>query len=78
MKSDIIILITGIIMLVLGLILFYSIQSEPNVYSVLKSVKHAGTFVGLMGIGVLMAGILLNLINRNQPRLEGFDTDIGN
>jgi hypothetical protein len=32
--------------------------------------KHAGTFVGLLGIGVTLAGVLLYLINRNQPQIQ--------
>ena len=64
-------------MVVLGLALFYSIQSGPDIDSILKTIKHAGTFVGLMGIGVTMAGILLYLINRNQPTLEkDYDVDL--
>jgi len=52
-------------MVILGAISFYSISS-PEV-SELRSIKHTGTFVGLMGIGVVIAGLLLNLINRNEP-----------
>lgn len=77
MKSGTAIIIAGIIMVVSGLVLFYSVQSGPDLDPLLRAVKHAGTFVGLMGIGVTMAGILLYLINRNQPTIqENFDTDM--
>lgn len=78
MKSETAIIIAGICMVVLGLVLFYSIHSSPYTDSILKTIKHGGTFVGLMGIGVTMAGILLYLINRNQQTLErGQDMDLG-
>ena len=60
-------------MFILGLILFYSISPENNVN--LENIKNIGTFVGLTGIGVAVAGILLFLINRNpQPINENYDT----
>lgn len=78
MKSETAIIIAGICMVVLGLVLFYSIHSSPYTDLILKTIKHGGTFVGLMGIGVTMAGILLYLINRNQQTLErGQDMDLG-
>lgn len=76
MKSGTAIILSGIGMVVLGSILFYSIPSGSDTESILRAIKHAGTFMGLMGIGVLMAGILLHLINRNQPSIqESLDTD---
>ena len=56
-------------MFLLGLIMYYSIevgQIEPA----LRLIKNTGTFIGLSGIGVGVAGILLNLINRNQPPIQ--------
>jgi hypothetical protein len=54
--------------------LFYSIQSDQNLDQSLRLVKHGGTFVGLMGIGIMTAGILLYLIEREQPPIqEDFD-----
>lgn len=77
MKGETVIIVTGIAMVVSGLVSFYSIQTSPDLDSMLRSIKHAGTFVGLMGIGVTMAGILLYLINRNQPKIqESFDADM--
>ena len=77
MKSGTAIILSGIGMVVLGSILFYSIPSGSYTESLLRAIKHAGTFIGLMGIGVLMAGILLHLINRNQPSIqESLDTDL--
>ena len=77
MKSGSAIIIAGAVMIVSGLITFYSIQNSPNLDSLFREIKHAGTFVGLMGIGVIMAGILLFLIDRNQPTLqEGYDAEL--
>ena len=66
MKSEKIITYTGILLIILGLIAFYSIQVDYDSEQYLKSIKHGGTFVGLIGIGVTVAGILLYLINRGQ------------
>ena len=66
-------MIIGGSMFILGLILFYSISPENNVN--LENIKNIGTFVGLTGIGIAVAGILLFLINRNpQPINENYDT----
>ena len=66
-------MIIGGSMFILGLILFYSINPEDN--KNLENIKNIGTFVGLTGIGVAVAGILLFLINRNpQPINENYDT----
>lgn len=73
MKSSIIIFAVGLIMVICGLILFYAIQSNPQIESFFRTIKHTGTFVGLLGIGVSIAGILLYLINRNQPQIQDFD-----
>ena len=70
MKSESAIIMFGIIMFISGLVLFYSIQNEPNMDQSLRFVKHGGTFVGLMGIGVVMAGILLRLMGKEQPPIE--------
>jgi len=73
MKTGIIVVITGIIMFVIGLVLFYSIelgQTDP----VLRDIRNTGTFVGLSGMGVTLAGVLLYLINKNEPPIkESFD-----
>ena len=73
MRTGIPWMIIGGSMFILGLILFYSISSEDNLN--LENIKNTGTFVGLTGIGVAVAGILLFLINRNpQPINENYDT----
>ena len=39
-------------------------------------IRNTGTFVGLTGIGVSFAGVILFLINRNpQPIAENFDSE---
>ena len=66
-------MVLGVSMFILGLILFYSINPEDN--ENLENIRNTGTFVGLTGIGVAVAGILLFLINRNtQPINENYDT----
>ncbi len=56
-----------------GLIMFYSIESGQK-DQILRLVKNIGTFIGLSGMGVTLAGILLYLINRNEPPLkENYD-----
>ena len=66
-------MIIGGSMFILGLILFYTISPEDNLN--LENIKNIGTFVGLTGIGVGVAGILLFLVNRNpQPINENYDT----
>ncbi len=73
MKSGMVLIIIGITMFVVGLVLFYSIElgeTDP----VLRDIKNAGTFVGISGMGVTLAGILLYLINKNEPPIkESFD-----
>ncbi len=73
MKTGMPVIIIGISMFSVGLVLFYSIelgQTDP----VLRFIKNVGTFVGLSGMGVTLAGILLYLINKNEPAIkESFD-----
>jgi len=69
MKIGIVIAITGIVMFSAGLVMFYSIelgQTDP----LLRFIKNTGTFVGISGMGVFLAGILLHLINKNEPSLK--------
>ena len=56
-------------MFVVGLVLFYSIelgQTDP----VLRFIKNVGTFVGISGMGVILAGVLLYLINKKDPPIK--------
>jgi hypothetical protein len=73
MKTGMPVVIIGIIMFAVGLVLFYSIelgQSDP----VLRLIKNIGTFVGLSGMGVTLAGVLLYLLSKNEPPIkESFD-----
>ena len=55
-------------MFILGLILFYLINPEGN--KNLEFIKNIGTFVGLSGMGVTLAGVLLYLINRNEKPIK--------
>ena len=65
-------IIIGVGMFILGLILFYLINPEGN--KNLEFIKNMGTFVGLSGMGVALAGVLLYLINRNEkPIKENYD-----
>ena len=72
MKSGITLVIVGICMFGVGLILFYFIEVAEN--KILENIKNMGTFVGLSGMGVTLAGILLYLINKNtEPIKENYD-----
>ncbi|MDC0154429.1 hypothetical protein OAJ02_06865 [Nitrosopumilus sp.] len=72
MKTGMPLIIIGISMFVIGLMLFYLI--EPGENDNLEFIKNMGTFVGLTGMGVTLAGILLYLISRNeQPIKENYD-----
>ena len=62
-------------MIVSGFVLFYLIQNEPGLDQSLHYVKHGGTFVGLMGIGVMTAGILLRLMEREEIPIQE-DSDV--
>ena len=73
MKVGMRVIIIGIIMFVVGLVFFYSIQlgeTDP----VLRFIKNMGTFIGLSGIGVILAGISLHLLSKSeQPIKENYD-----
>ena len=73
MKVGMLVAITGTIMFVVGLVFFYSIelgQTDP----VLRLIKNMGTFIGLSGMGVVLAGILLHLLNKSEPPIkENYD-----
>ena len=72
MKTDIPLGIVGTGMFIFGLMLFYLINPEEN--KNLEIIKNMGTFVGLSGMGVTLAGILLYLISRNDnPIKENYD-----
>ena len=73
MKSGVVIIVAGVIMILCGLVLFYAVQSSPHIESFFRTIRHAGTFIGLLGMGVTLAGVLLYLINRNQPQIQDFD-----
>ena len=73
MKPEIVVVIIGIIMFTVGLMLFYSIELGQT-DAVLRFIKNVGTFVGLSGMGVTLAGVLLYLLNKNEPPIkESFD-----
>ena len=71
MKVGILVTVIGLTMFVVGLVFFYSIelgQTDP----VLRLIKNIGTFVGLSGMGVSLAGILLHVINKNEPPVKEY------
>ena len=74
MKTGLPLIIIGIIMFTMGLVIYYSIQSGQTDL-VMRNIKYVGgTFVGLAGMGVTLAGILLYLISRNEaPIQEKYD-----
>ena len=72
MKTGIPLVFVGSSMFILGIVLFYLINPEGN--KNLEFIKNMGTFVGLSGMGVTLAGILLYLIGKNeQPIKENYD-----
>lgn len=73
MKSGFIVIVIGVIMFTLGLVMFYSIElGQTDLF--LRLIKNIGTFIGLVGMGVTLAGILLNLISKSKrPIQENFD-----
>ncbi len=72
MKTGMPWMLIGTSMFILGLVLFYVIN--PNENKDLENIKNIGTFVGLSGMGVTLAGIVLRLISRNeQPIKENYD-----
>ena len=72
MRSGIVLVIVGICMFSSGLILFYFIEVVED--KILENIRNMGTFVGLSGMGVTLAGILLYLINKNtEPIKENYD-----
>jgi hypothetical protein len=71
-KSGTPLVVVGTGMFILGLLLFYLINPEEN--KNLQIIKNTGTFVGLSGIGVTLAGILVYLLSKNeQPIKENYD-----
>ena len=72
MKTGMSLSIIGVTMFILGLMLFYLIPIGEN--NILEFIKNIGTFIGLSGIGVTLAGVLLYLISKNeQPIKENYD-----
>ncbi|GKS67451.1 hypothetical protein YTPLAS73_09980 [Nitrosarchaeum sp.] len=74
MKSGTVIITAGGIMIICGLIMFYGMQgmpvTDPEEKKFFLAIKHTGTFTGLLGIGVSIAGVLLYLINRGSPPIH--------
>tara|TARA_B110000196_G_C20519514_1_gene374911 strand:+ start:117 stop:338 length:222 start_codon:yes stop_codon:yes gene_type:complete len=72
MKTGFSLMIVGGSMFIIGLILFYTISAETN--NILEFTKNMGTFVGLSGIGVTLAGLVLYFISKNEPPIkENYD-----
>jgi hypothetical protein len=69
MKMGTVIIAIGIIMFISGLVMFYSVEIGQK-DQLLRFIKNTGTFIGLSGMGVTLAGILLSLINRNEPIIK--------
>ena len=67
------IMIGGSSMFIIGLSVFYSIELgeiEPT----LRIIKNTSMFVGLIGIGVVLGGGLLYLINKSEEPLKKIDS----
>ncbi len=73
MKMEAGMTVAGISMFVTGLVMYYSVEIGQT-DALLRFIKNAGTFTGLCGMGVTVAGILLYLVNKNDaPIVENFD-----
>jgi hypothetical protein len=73
MRMGVVFMVIGISMFISGLVMFYSIEIGQK-EQFLRIIKNTGTFIGLSGMGVTLAGILLHLINKNEtPIKENFD-----
>jgi len=70
MKTGVSVIIIGIVMFAAGIVMFYSIELGQT-ESFLRLIKNIGTFVGLAGMGVTLAGILLNLISKSKQPIQG-------
>lgn len=74
MKGESVIIISGVIMVISGFVLFYLIENTSNLDTISRYIKHSGIFIGLIGIGVTIAGLLLRLMSKEQPPIqENFD-----
>lgn len=71
MNGSTAIIISGIAMIIGGFVAFYGFQGSLD--SLSTAIRHGGTFVGLMGIGVVIAGVLLYLVNRPQQNSVNVD-----
>jgi len=69
MKMGTVIIAIGISMFISGLVMFYSVEIGQK-DQLLRFIKNTGTFIGLSGMGVTLAGILLHIINRNEPPIK--------
>ena len=77
MKSESVIMISGIIMVFSGFTLFNYFENMSNLDPLSRYTQHGGMFVGLLGIGVTIAGILLRLMRREESSIqENFDKEI--
>ena len=75
MRMGVVIIIVGIVIFLMGLGMYYSIETGET-DSLLRFIKNAGTFTGLVGIGATLAGIMLYLFNRNEPPIQEDKFDI--
>ena len=66
MKDSSAIMLIGMVMFAAGLVMFYSVETGQT-EQIPRYVKNAGIFVGLAGIGAVMAGILLHLMSKSGP-----------
>ncbi|CAI9831389.1 MAG: hypothetical protein MPI95_00045 [Nitrosopumilus sp.] len=66
MRAEAAVFLAGICMLAAGLAAFYSVGQNPG-DPALQLARNAGTFVGIAGIGVALAGALLYLVSRGPP-----------
>lgn len=71
MKLISLVFYVGILMVIVGLVINFAV--DPQITE-LTGLRAGGTFTGLMGIGVAIAGFLMFIVNRPQKTdLDNFD-----
>ena len=69
MKTGKKVIVIGMIMFFVGFLLFYSIEQGQK-DSTWRFTKNMGTFIGISGMGVMLAGIVIHIISRNEPPIK--------
>ncbi len=69
MRIGNVIIMAGIIMTVAGFAMFTSMQEQSSSDAMAGIIRHGGAFMGLLGIGAGIAGVLLYIISRQHTSI---------